>query len=145
MKIVDAQVHIWASGSPSGEHRKMPVFTAEQLIAEMDVARVDGAVIHPPVSWDPEANAVAEDAARRWPHRFSILGQAPIHDRAKAEPMFSTWRQRPGQMGMRYPLVRADQHNWHQDGTMDWVWPAAEQAGLPIASMAWRFLRTGPM
>lgn len=140
MKIVDAQVHIWGSGTPSGEHRKMPVFTAEQLIAEMDVARIDGAIIHPPVSWDPDANAIAEDAARRWSRRFAVLGQAPIRDRALAEPMFPTWRQRPGQMGMRYPLVRADQQSWHEDGTMDWVWPAAEKAGLPVATMAWRFL-----
>ena len=84
MKIIDAQVHIWGSGTPSGDHRQMPVFSAEQLIAEMDVARIDGAVIHPPVSWDPEANAIAEDAARRWPGRFAILGQAPIQDRAIA-------------------------------------------------------------
>ena len=38
MKIVDAQVHIWGSGTPSGDHRQMPAFTAQQLIAEMDVA-----------------------------------------------------------------------------------------------------------
>ena len=141
MKIVDAQVHIWGSGSPSGDHRRMPVFSAEQLVAEMDVAHIDGAVIHPPVSWDPDANAVAEDAATRWPDRFAVLGQAPIQDRAKAEPMFASWRQRPGQKGMRYPLVRADQQSWHADGTMDWVWGAAEKAGLPVATMAWRFLR----
>ncbi len=65
MRIVDAQVHIWCSGTPSGHHRKVPAFTAEELLAEMDEAGVDAAVIHPPVSWDPDSNALAEDAARR--------------------------------------------------------------------------------
>ena len=32
MKIIDAQVHIWGSGEPSGVHRKTSVFTAEELL-----------------------------------------------------------------------------------------------------------------
>ena len=42
-------------------------------------------------------------------------------------------------LGLRYALVRPEQQTWHADGTMDWVWPAAERAGLPIALMANRF------
>ena len=140
MRIVDAQVHIWGGGTPSGEHRKVPVFTAEELLAEMDEAGVDAAVIHPPVSWDPDSNALAEDAARRYPDRFAVLGQVPLDRRAESEPLLATWRTRPGQKGLRYPLVRPEQQRWHEDGTMDWLWPAAERAGLPVATMAWRFL-----
>jgi predicted TIM-barrel fold metal-dependent hydrolase len=62
--IVDAQVHIWSSGTPSGRHRQVPAFTAEELLAEMDAAGVDAAVIHPPVSWDPGSNGLAVEAAR---------------------------------------------------------------------------------
>jgi predicted TIM-barrel fold metal-dependent hydrolase len=140
MKIVDAQVHIWGSGTPSGEHRKVPAFTAEALLAEMDAAGVDAAVIHPPVSWDPDSNALAEDAARRHPDRFAVLGQVPLDRREESEPLLATWRQRPGQKGLRYALVRPEERRWHEDGTMDWLWPAAERAGLPVATMAWRFL-----
>jgi predicted TIM-barrel fold metal-dependent hydrolase len=140
MTIVDAQVHIWASGTPSGHHRKVPVFTAEELLAEMDAAGVDAAVIHPPVSWDPDANAVAEDAARRYPERFAVLGQVPLDRSDEGRALLAHWRERPGQKGLRYPLVRPEQQNWYRDGTMDWLWPAAEQAGLPVATMAWRFL-----
>ena len=43
-------------------------------------------------------------------------------------------------LGLRWSLTRPEQQNWHADGTMDWLWPAAERAGLPIATMAWRFL-----
>jgi hypothetical protein len=48
MLIIDAQVHIWGSGKPSGHHRQTSVFTAPELILEMDQAGVDGAVLHPP-------------------------------------------------------------------------------------------------
>jgi predicted TIM-barrel fold metal-dependent hydrolase len=43
-------------------------------------------------------------------------------------------------LGLRWALTRPEQQTWHQDGTMDWLWPAAERAGTPIATMAWRFL-----
>jgi predicted TIM-barrel fold metal-dependent hydrolase len=52
MQIVDAQVHLWSSGTPSGQHRETSIFTAEELLREMAGAGVDAAVIHPP-SWDP--------------------------------------------------------------------------------------------
>ena len=41
MKIIDAQVHIWASGTPSGDHRQVSVFTAEDLLREMAEAGVE--------------------------------------------------------------------------------------------------------
>jgi predicted TIM-barrel fold metal-dependent hydrolase len=43
-------------------------------------------------------------------------------------------------LGLRWSLTRSGQETWHEDGTMDWLWPAAEKAGTPIATMAWRFL-----
>ena len=54
MKIVDAQIHIWSKGTPSGLHRKVSSFTAEEALREMDEAGVHAAVIHPPASWDPD-------------------------------------------------------------------------------------------
>ena len=38
MQIIDAQVHIWGSGKPSGHHRQTSLYTAEELIKEMDEA-----------------------------------------------------------------------------------------------------------
>jgi len=140
MKIIDAQVHIWGSGKPSGHHRQTPVFTAEELLREMDEAGVDAAVIHPPVSWDPDANAIAEDAAQRYPERFAVLGQVPLETPEASRALLKGWRQRPGQMGLRYPLVRPEQRDWHSDGTMDWLWPAAAAEGLPVALLAGRYL-----
>jgi len=138
MQIVDAQVHIWGSGSPSAHHRQTSRFTAQELIVEMDAAGVNGAVLHPP-SWDAGSNEMAVEAAQRHPDRFCILGWFAL-DKPEEHKRIETWKQRTGMLGLRWSLTRPEQQNWHQDGTMDWLWPAAERAGTPIATMAWRFL-----
>ena len=83
MMIVDSQIHLWSSGKPNGAHRQIPVFSAEDAIAEMEAAGVDAALVHPP-GWDPNAGAVAVEAARRYPDRFAVLG--PLPARQAREP-----------------------------------------------------------
>ena len=97
MQIIDAQVHIWGSGTPSGHHRQTSVYTAEELIAEMDEAGVNGAVLHPP-SWDNGSNELAVEAARKYPDRFCILGWFPL-DEPEQRKRIETWKQRPGMLG----------------------------------------------
>src|SRR5260370_27480956 len=79
MKIIDAQVHIWSQTvvPTSGLHRKVATFTAEEVLAEMDEAGVDAALIHPPYGWDPNSQAMAIEAVKKNPNRFSIMGQLP--------------------------------------------------------------------
>ena len=141
MKIIDAQVHLWANGNPSAHHRQVTAFLAEHLLREMDEAGVDGALIHPHLPWDPQANALAVDAARRYPQRFAVLGELPP-DKPESRGKIAGWRQQSGMLGLRFALVQPHEKTWHEDGTMDWVWPAAAQAGLPVAILAWRFLPT---
>jgi predicted TIM-barrel fold metal-dependent hydrolase len=79
MQIIDAQVHIWSSGTPSGHHRQTSSFTAEDLIWEMDQAGVNGAVLHPPAeSWDPRSNELAVAAVKTYPDKFAIIGWFPL-------------------------------------------------------------------
>ncbi len=56
----------------------MLAFTAEDLLAEMDAAGVDAAAIHPPMSWNPDSDELAVEAARRYLRRFAVLGQVPL-------------------------------------------------------------------
>ena len=58
MRIIDAQVHIWASGTPSGDHRQVSSFTVDELLAEMAEAGVDGAVIHTGYTADLDAGTI---------------------------------------------------------------------------------------
>jgi len=141
MLIVDAQVHIWSGGKPTNaNHRQVERFTAEDLLKEMDEGGVNAALIHPPASWDPNSNELAVEAARRHPDRLAILGNFPL-DKPENRKVVDTWKQRPGMLGLRFALLAPHQQTWLTDGTMDWLWPAAERAGLPVALIGGNFVQ----
>ena len=138
MKIVDAQVHIWSSGMPSGQHRQTSSYPADECLRDMDVAGVDAALLHPP-GWDVDGVEVAVAAARNHPNRFAILGHFPL-DKPENRALIDNWKSRPGMLGLRYAFTQPHQQNWMTDGTMDWLWPAGEKAQIPIALMASNYL-----
>jgi len=142
MLIVDAQVHIWANHKPTNaNHRQVETYSADDLLAEMDEGGVHAAVIHPPASWDPDSNELAVEAARRHPDRLAILGNFPL-DAPASRGLVDGWKRRPGMLGLRFALLQPHQRTWPTDGTMDWLWPAAERGGLPIALLAATYLPT---
>ena len=110
MKIIDAQIHIWSQTvtPPSGLHRKVSKFTAEEALKEMDEAGVDAALIHPPYSWDPTSNQLALEAAKKYPDRFAVMGQFPLDD-PDSRKRIHGWRNQPGMMGLRWALLYPDQ------------------------------------
>ncbi|MBR1282682.1 amidohydrolase family protein [Bradyrhizobium sp. AUGA SZCCT0177] len=141
MKIIDAQVHIWSQTvtPTSGLHRKVAKFAAEEVLAEMDEAGVDAALIHPPAGWDPDSNALAIEAVRKYPDRFAIMGNFPLENPDNRK-LIHGWRQQSGMIGLRWPLLLEAHQKWLYDGSLDWLWPAAEQEGLPLAMMGGLFL-----
>ena len=139
MLIVDAQVHIWGAGPPTTRsHRQVEAFSAEELLTGMDAAGIDAAVIHPP-GWDPNSTELATEAVRRYPNRFAILGNFPL-DRPESRALVDGWKNRPGMLGLRFTFHGPCERTWPTDGTLDWLWPAAERAGVPIALQAVDFL-----
>ena len=139
MLIVDAQVHIWSAGPPTNQaHRQVTSYSAEECIRDMDAAGVNACLLHPP-GWDPNSGKISEEAAAKYPNRFGILGNFPL-DRPENRSLIDTWKSRPGMLGLRYAFTQPHQANWMTDGTMDWLWPAAEKAGIPIALMASNYL-----
>lgn len=139
MLIVDSQIHIWAKGIPTNPaHRQISVYSKDDALREMDAAGVDAAVIHPP-GWDPDSNELAVEAARQHPNRFAILGNFPL-DRPESRALVDGWKQRPGMLGLRFTFNQPHQRTWMTDGTIDWLWPAAERAGLVIGLAAANFL-----
>jgi predicted TIM-barrel fold metal-dependent hydrolase len=108
------------------------------LLKEMDEGGVDAAVIHPP-GWDPDSNQVAIDAVLEHPDRLAILGNFPL-DQESSKGLTGTWNDQPGMLGLRFALNQPHQATWPTDGTMDWLWPAAEEAGLPVGLAAANFL-----
>jgi predicted TIM-barrel fold metal-dependent hydrolase len=140
MLIVDAQIHIWTGHKPTNpNHRQITDFTAEDVLKEMDDTGVTAAVIHPP-GWDPNSNALAVEAARKYPNRFAILGNFPL-DRTDSRTAIDRMKGQPGMRGLRFALLQPHQQTWLTDGTLDWLWPAAERADMPIALLGGNVLQ----
>jgi len=135
MQIVDAQIHTWGSGLPSNQsHIQVTHFTPAEATALMDAACIDAAVIHPP-GWDPGSTELAFQAVRDYPGRFAILGSLPL-DRPDSKDRIATWRQQPGMLGLRYTFLNDPARQRLHDGELEWLFAAAEEAGVPIATLA---------
>ena len=135
MLIVDSQVHIWKNGTPVVIHRQISQYTKDDLLKEMKEGGVDAVVLCPP-SWDPQANEISIEAAAAHPDRFCVLGNFDPKDPASPARV-EKWREQPGMVGLRFAFLRKGEDTWLTDGTMDWVWAAAEKQNLPVALLIW--------
>ena len=139
--IVDAHVHIWKASTlerpwvPGARPQLPEPFTIERLVPMMDEAGVDRVIIVPP-NVEGDRLDYAQEAVKRYPGRFAIMGRVALNDPATAH-RFSTWREQLGVLGIRLNIA-GDQAAWLTDGSADWFWPAAETAGIPVT-----FLTTG--
>ena len=138
MRIVDSQVHIWGADTPdrpwppgrAHQAQKPYPVTKEMVLVEMDAAGVDRAVIVPP-SWEGDRNDLAIEAARQHPDRFAVMGRLAV-ERPESRALIADWKRQPGMLGLRFTFHTDLQRPWLTDGTADWLWPAAERAGLPL-------------
>ena len=138
MFIVDSQVHIWGADTPqrpwppgrAHQAQRPQPFSKDDLLKEMDAAGVGRVVIVPP-SWEGDRNDLALEAARLHPDRFAVMGRLPI-ERPESRGLVAGWKRQPGMLGLRFTFHTELQKPWLTDGTADWLWPAAERAGLPV-------------
>jgi predicted TIM-barrel fold metal-dependent hydrolase len=138
MLIADSQVHLWAAESPTRpwpagrakEAQKPYPVGKESMLLQMDLAGVSRVVIVPP-SWEGDRNDVALEAAGAYPDRFAVMGRLPLADPASRSKV-AAWRQQPGMLGMRHTFHNEHYRHFLTDGTADWLWPAAERAGIPL-------------
>ena len=42
----------------------------------------------------------------------------------------------PNMLGLRYVLLNDPERQWMREGKIDWLWPAAEAAGVPVTVLA---------
>jgi predicted TIM-barrel fold metal-dependent hydrolase len=140
MPVVDAQVHIWAANTPERPwparhepHKPQPI-TAANLLPEMKAAGVDKCVLVPP-SWEGERNDVCLAAARKHPKRFAVMGRLDPEDPA-SRGKIASWRKQPGMLGLRFTFHRPFLRPLLAEGKVDWLWGEAEEAGVPIMTLA---------
>lgn len=135
MRIVDAQIHIWGSGLPvNAAHRQVTRFDTDEVLAMMDEAGVDAAVINPP-GWDPGSGAMALKAVQDHPGRFAIMGHAKPEDPASYE-FLKDWAPGPELIGLRCFFRQPEEKQRFASGEFDPFWRAASDAGVPIAILA---------
>ncbi|MCG3753968.1 amidohydrolase [Amycolatopsis sp. Poz14] len=138
MIITDSQVHIWELSRPGREWpsgRFVPpwaqdALSAEHLLDRMRAAGVDRAILVPP-AFEGDRNDLSLDAARRYPDRFAVMGRMRLDDSATPAKLAS-WAETPGAIGLRFTFFIPQQKAWLSDGTADWLWSAAEEAGIPL-------------
>jgi L-fuconolactonase len=131
--IIDSQVHVWPPdrtdrrlGEGVGDRKP---YGYEQLVADMDRAGVDCAVLVPP-SFDHDRNDYALEAVGMHPDRFAIMGRVPL--RAGGDDFLERWRDQPGMLGVRLTFHRDADRPWLTDGTAGWFWPQAERRDIPV-------------
>jgi predicted TIM-barrel fold metal-dependent hydrolase len=138
--IVDSQIHLWKAESPDwpwvpGRKPQLPEpFTIERLVPLMDEAGVDRCVIVPP-SWPGDRNDYGLEAAKRHPNRFAVMGRVDVQKPEHSAALLPKWKEQPGMLGLRFTFMR-EQSALLISGSADWVWPAAEKAGLPVMFLA---------
>jgi L-fuconolactonase len=137
--ILDAQVHVWKAATPerpwssNTAHLEKP-FGYQELLAEMNGAGVDGAILIPP-GWEGDRIDFALEGAGLYPDKFGVMGRIPVQDSANARLM-EGWKSRRGMLGIRVSFQKTDSKGWLEDGTADWLWPAAEAHDIPIMIFA---------
>ena len=135
MKVIDAQIHCWGSGLPVNKsHRQVTRFAPDEALMLMDDAGVDAAIINPP-GWDPGADDMAAAAVADHPDRFAIVGSV-LPDEVDDPESIAGWRATTGQLGLRTFFLNSEARKALEDGDADWIWSAAEAAGVPLCMMA---------
>jgi L-fuconolactonase len=100
------------------------------LLFEMELAKVARIVLVPP-SWEGDRNDLALAAARSHPDKFAVMGRLALHD-PSSRALVAGWRKQPGMFGMRFTFHNEHNRHFLTDGSADWLWPAAEKAGVPL-------------
>ncbi|PYM34592.1 MAG: amidohydrolase [Candidatus Rokuibacteriota bacterium] len=125
----DTKDRPWPPGRAHQAQKPYPV-TKELVLAGMKEAGVDRVVVVPP-SWEGDRNDLALEAARLYPDRFAVMGRLAL-EKPESRALVDAWRKESGMLGMRFTFHTDLQRPWLTDGTADWLWPAAERAGVPL-------------
>ena len=136
--ITDSQVHIWETDRPGRPWPQPPRnepqlpngYSAAEMLAEMDRAGVDRAVIVPP-TWVGEGNETAIDTVRDHPQRFAIMGRIDVR-RPDLKEAMASWKQQPGMLGVRHTFRTQPFRGWLENGEYEPFWAAAEEYDVPV-------------
>jgi L-fuconolactonase len=150
MEIVDAQVHAWERDIAAypwhldfgradldarvREHFEATTMPPERLLASMDAAGVDAAVIVSPTLYGDDTR-YAEQAVARDPARLAFVGLVDASS-PSADDVLATWRTRPGALAVRVSVYHDEAMTSLECGPLRTLLAAAERHQVPVCVYA---------
>jgi len=135
MPIIDSQVHVYERDHPGrpwhGVLAGPPEVTGDRMLAELDAASVDGAILVSAYSMYRYDPSYALEVRARHPNRFAVVRPVDPADPAVAD-VIANWKLTPGAVGVRMLLARSGLATDPADPGLNRVLAAAARHSLPI-------------
>ena len=134
MLTIDAQVHAYERNHPGrpwhGVLAGPPEVTGDQMVAEMDVVGVDGAILVSAFTMYQYDACYALEVHKRHPGRFALVKPVDPADPGVAD-LIADWKRTPRAVGVRMLLVRSGLATDPADPGLNQVLATAARHSLP--------------
>ena len=139
MQIVDAQVHAYERNHPGrpwiGQLHGPPSATGDEMVAAMDAAGVDGALLVSPYSFYRYDASYALEVGAAHPGRFGLIKPVNPSDPA-VEKNIADWAKKKGAIAIRI-LLTYEATEDPADSGMNRILKAAARHSLPVNLLCW--------
>jgi L-fuconolactonase len=135
MLTIDSQVHAYERNHPGrpwhGVLAGPPEVTGDQMVAQLDAAGVDGAILVSAFTMYRYDASYALEVRKRHPGRFAVVKPVDPADPAVAD-IIADWKRTPGTVGVRMLLVRSGLATDAADPGLNRVAATAARLSLPL-------------
>jgi predicted TIM-barrel fold metal-dependent hydrolase len=135
MLIIDSQVHTYERDHPGRPWHAVltgpPEVPGDQMIAAMDAAGVDGAILVSAFTMYRYDASYALEVYRKHSDRFALIKPVDPANPAVAE-VIADWKRTPGTVGIRMLLIRAGLTEDAADPGLNRVLKEAARHSLPV-------------
>jgi L-fuconolactonase len=135
MLTIDSQVHAYERNHPGrpwhGVLAGPPEVTGDQMVAHMDAAGIDGAILVSAFTMYRYDASYALEVKKRHPGRFAVVKPVDPAEPAVAE-IVADWKRTPGAVGVRMLLVRSGLATDPADPGLNRVLATAARHSLPV-------------
>jgi L-fuconolactonase len=139
MQIVDAQVHAYERNHPGrpwvGHLHGPPSASGDEMVAAMDAAGVDGALLVSPYSFYRYDASYALEVGAAHPGRFGLIKPVNPNDPAVEEDI-ADWAKKNGAVAIRILLTYEASEDPVHPG-MNRILAAAARHSLPVNLLCW--------
>ncbi len=140
MPTIDSQVHCYEHNHPGrpwiGHLHGPAEMTGDQMVAEMDKVKVDGAILISPYAMYRCDGSYALEVRAKHPTRFALIKPVDPADPKVADDI-AAWAKHPGVVGVRLMMNPGGMTSDPSDPGLARVLKAAAQHNLVVNIMCW--------